>query len=1114
MLLLGLMISAVAFVGAQPAGAVGGTLSFDTGVVADSARIDDQFRFVGGSDGLRFAGLSADLGWPSETDCAGFGAGEYRPLLRKFTGSDTFSFYAHSGARGIESATNNCTSGEFGTGAILMRCTVRCLTLSGSMGIGNNTASPPVTTGDPTFTVSGYDAAGTLLQTVDVAITSPGALNDFTLDPPGSAAMTFVKLRSTGLQNTVIADDISYQPDPTAQPTVTVSSTTSGGPDVQLSPGAQATRTFSVVRGNGSTGTLTPQVTGLPTGVTAQLTPTSFSGVDDGTLTVVYSAASNAPPVAATPVSLSITADASAGTPNSVDFTVQVDSTLLPPAAPPNLVGPMCTRQARTITFFVRQGQSYSGPVHVSASTSSSGWSAGVLNDTVTASGGIAQATLLYTHTSSPFVGANIQVTAYPQSRPSDAVGRNLAVAGANPDVTDTVVTVTPPLGDRQPAVNLTANGYGFCAGDQLIFGNTEAKSPVTATQPPDNQLVATGETNRQALAAVTPRYATSGKLQVSAPGLGLVNLAPLQVRGFRNTRGFSFNNYPVNDLVYDDMTRAFGEDQTYMHIGPFLVRDPVAMFYTAIVRAETVGTSGSGHCYGIALTQGQFKNNRLSPLAFPPYSETDPWKLIGPDPGGPSPSLAQTIQANHLKQFGLTFLDYWLKQQFSNLVNTGPILLGRVQSAIQSHGGALITLADNGGGHAVLGYSVEVVSSNEYWIDLADSNYEHRPLEDSDTTGADHKARLDGSRIHVVGDHWYLTFPDGILWDGQVNGLIGGSITIIPFDEANKHQLLPSMLSIPQLLDLLIGFGSTSGSTTVTGGAGLASYAPDNETTSAGLFVGPPAGGAKATRAGDRTVTLSSSGKDTVTGLATSGGTAVLSSLSTKAGTDVTAETVDHGISLSTDKAVPLELQVAREAGRTTLRTTVAGTLPAKGELEVAQTKAGLVVDSTKDTQLTLTLASTTGAHVAATRVVKLHLPANKTAKVATSQLRGQGSTLTVTIGGQSVRLPVKGGALGTVQVDRVRVERHGKKVVVTTTVTAHGKGAGTVALTLTRNGKVVASTTRTIKAKAVRAGKPVTLRWKVKAPGHLKAIAQAALAPAIGTDGMVVSPAVAALG
>lgn len=1094
-----------------PAYAAGGTVTFDEGLVPDGTRLDSQYRFVGGADGLRF-GSAADLGWSTETDCGGSGVGDYRPILRQMSGNGSFSFYAHSGARVTESVTNNCASGEFGTGAILIRCTVQCLSMSGFIGLGNETSTPPVNPNGITFVASGYAADGTLLDTQNVVIDSPGALNGFALDPAGDAAMTFVKLRSTGLLNSVIADDLTYAPDPAALPAYTVTAT-SVVQNAFLSPGGTATLTYSVVRSNGSDGELTPQATDLPPGVSASFSPTSFPGTSDGSLTLTLTADSNAAASGATSATVGLTGPPTAGTGNDVGFVVHVDPTLQNPPALVNPVAPWCTRQAREVLIALRDGQANPGSAIVTATAGDPGWNATVLNSPVPINGaGIGTAVVVFEHaTNSSPNTSQITVSAHPPGRPNDLSSTVTTVSSPSPKIFEPSVSAVPPLGDHQAGSTVHATGFGFCAGSQVRFENDKAIVPLVGTQPADNQLDTSGATDRQNIDVATPRLATSGFFNYNA-GFGWSIGPKLTTTGFRNSAGFPFGNYPVSDLTYQDMTDAFGEDQTYLHIDlcfPFgctiKVRDPVAMIYTAIVRAETVGTQGSGHCYGMSLTAALMRAGLLSLSSYPPQGAQNAWHLTGE--AGPSPALARTIQVNHLKQFGLTFLDYWIKQHVLNAVADGNDIVAQVRSAIDHHGGALITIADHGGGHVVLAHSIEDVSSTEHWIDLYDPNYPHASAEDTDFTGAMHEASLNGSRIHIVGSTWTLVFPDATVWSGPTQGLVGGSIIVVPLDEAKKSQLLPSLLSIPQLLTQIIGFGSTSGTSTVTPGAGVVPYDPMNQTTSAGLFVAPPAAKRGAAKAGGQAATVDSPSADTVTTFASGQGTVVAGTLKTSGGSTTQASLADHGVTLSPDATTPLQLLVAREVDGAPIQTTVSGSAPAGDALTLAQTDAGLRVASTKAMTLTLAIDASGGRGSRPTRTVSLTLPAGKDLTVASAQLASTGPSLQVKVGGASRTLAVATPRLGTATIKGLSATRSGGKVSVVAKVRLLSRrGSGQVVMTLTNaSGDVVAQKTIPVTRANLRHGKTVTYRWSATLAGKLIAHVAGSITPTVGSAGMV---------
>ena len=1107
-----LLVAVGTVVVAGPSAAVDGGLTFDEGYAADGARVDDQYRFVGsgGTTGIRFGGTRVDLGWPGETECGGSGTGDYRPTLRQLSGNGTFSFYAHSGARALESASNNCGAGEFGTGGILLRCTVACLSVSGYVGLGNGTATPPSPPAGMTFTASAYDATGVAVVSSPVVLDGPGALTGFSLSAPPGTSFTFVKVVASGAVQSVLLDDLAYTVDPSALPAYVISTDTTVA---QLHPGESATVPMSVVRSNGSSGTITPIVSGLPSGVTASFSPTAFTGADDGALTLTLDASSSATPGAPVPLTVSASSDAGAGVGTPAALAMTIASTLQTPGGIPTLVAPSCTTQVRQLSIFVGDGSSFSGQVDVHATIDQPDWSAGVLASPLTVVNGRVDAAVYWTRDTllGAFTG-HLTVTANPVGRPGDVVSRTYAVVWQGPGIAATTVKARPPLGDRQAAEVLSLPAYGFCGALKLKLGNDKAVVDATAAQAPIASLPRNGVLDTQTITVTTPRLATSGTLRYDRlDSFGWQPGPALTTTGYRNTAGFAFDNYPVGDLTYQDMTDAFGADQTYTRIDlcfPFgctiTFRDPIAMIYTAIVRAQTVGTQGSGHCYGMAMSAALMREGGIDPAAYLPFTSTTAYGLNSA--AAPSGALAHTIQVNHLKQFGLTFMAYWLKQHQTNILANADQTAGMIRDAIDTKGGALITIADHGGGHVVLAHSIEDGAPGEHWVDVYDPNYPYTTAEDTDTTGATHESRLNRSRIRLVGSTWSLQFPDGTMWGGNLNGLTS-SLVVVPLSEASKKQLLPSLFDVGQIISLLgslMSFGSAGGTATVSPGAGLLAYPSMNASTTSGLFLPAPTGPTTSSTGGS--VHLTGTNAGTVDGLVVADGTSVASALGLRPGTDVTVQKVVGGQSVTSDTALPSTI-VSSRSNRPGLTSTLSYVAPAGSTVSVTQSASALSVRSSAPLTLKVRIDNRSTRSAGVTRVLSVALPAGARLVVPAAALAATTPTLVATVGGHRVVLRSPRVLLGTAVVRSVASSRARSTLSVAATVAVKAKkGAlGTVVLVLTRGGRVVATKRFAVTARAAALGTPVVYRWRLAASRGLVLRVTAVVAAPSSASGVV---------
>jgi hypothetical protein len=141
------------------------------------------------------------------------------------------------------------------------------------------------------FDVYAYAADGTQLEHLVLpGSTSAGAVTPFSL-AGGGTSFSYVLFSLATLSDRIVLDDLSYVNDPLALPAWHVSRTGVAGPASTFAGGSAPAMTFSLNRSNGSSGTLTPTVTGLAAGVTAQITRTDFTGTSSGTFTVTVCAA-------------------------------------------------------------------------------------------------------------------------------------------------------------------------------------------------------------------------------------------------------------------------------------------------------------------------------------------------------------------------------------------------------------------------------------------------------------------------------------------------------------------------------------------------------------------------------------------------------------------------------------------------------------------------------------------------------------------------------------------------------------------------------------------------------------------------------------------------------
>jgi len=717
----------------------------------------------------------------------------------------------HSPTSVLAAGPIGCAAGEQSVDAILLRCPTVCLSVSGFLGTGSNI-------GQMSFSVRGFDAAGTAISTstVDQEFASTGGAQvPFSVTGGG---LQWVLIKVVG-SSPLWVDDLTYANDPAAQPSFAVTADTYI-PLVVVSPSMPQSQSLHLTRANGSSGTVTFVATGLPAGVTASFNPPSYAGASVGPTLVTYTAGAGAIP--GRDVDVTLAGDGAGvpavGTGAGVVQKLQVAVTV---SFPLGLIRPStaaCTPQSRNLRMQVQPG--FVGAVGVVAAfiddatatpITAPGWAVTVTPATVSfnGSGTTADVALSWSTPSAlPTSGVTLDVAATVVGQPADTNSIRASMADLKPSVESATRNLVPPLGTAQQASTFTVVAAGFCAGSMVQVGNDEAKAPLGAGVPAGGVISSTGP-DFSKFTVTTPTYATSGPVFVIPADNGIpVAAGPATVRTYRNTDAFNFHNFSINDLTYDDMVRAFGHDQMYDTINlcwpadcSFDFRDPVAMMWTAIVRAFTVGATGSGHCYGISVTDLRLHNGALAVKSLPRNADT----IYGLTQ---SPELTQLLLAAHLQQFSVEMFGEELKQSAQNVLGSSLLRL-RLADALK-HGPAVIAVRDGlDEGHVVLAYGIEDLGGGHWLIDVYDSNREYTPEEDTDTTGAAHALRHDGSRISIDDSGWAFDIDSGKHWGGSWANLNSG-IMVLPYSFVQTPMHIPSLSNLSTLADSIFTFGST----------------------------------------------------------------------------------------------------------------------------------------------------------------------------------------------------------------------------------------------------------------------------------------------------------------
>jgi hypothetical protein len=402
-----------------------------------------------------------------------------------------------------------------------------------------------------------------------------------------------------------------------------------------------------------------------------------------------------------------------------------------------------------------------------------------------------------------PLTGASfvtVTITATPLSPSAGSVPRivqiGVSVCGID--------SFTPHSGFAPQSLSegteVVIQGCGFSAYSLVGFGTGQKDPQFLATATP----TFISEDGRE-LHVKVPRLATDGPLTVITPeGARYVSQDTFTVHSYRNTNGFSFENYPYGGCNFDDVVELYGNDQTHIFFG--LIPDPFALGYTFLAN-EVLKSHES--CHGISLTSQRLLHGDLPFSAFTPPGATTVWQLDSPI--GPAPALAHYIHVIHLAQFSAEFIHFYLARAAGNLIASINDIKSQVRAALSAGDHPLVTirkpLTDGFHGHVIVAYDVEEGKPElgDFYIRVYDPNVEFAAnvqtnKVDENNDNKLHTAREQNSRIHVAPDRSW-SFPN-FDWSGGLESLI-----VVPYSVTPLHPTIPTSLS--GLLTLVFGDGS-----------------------------------------------------------------------------------------------------------------------------------------------------------------------------------------------------------------------------------------------------------------------------------------------------------------
>lgn len=397
---------------------------------------------------------------------------------------------------------------------------------------------------------------------------------------------------------------------------------------------------------------------------------------------------------------------------------------------------------------------------------------------------------------------------------------RVLALCGTHygdlPDISDFSPSYAKTPQALQPGTLVTIRGAGFKPGTKVWFGGKVAEvdpesltaDTITARVPP--------------LATTAPITLVVDEGDPQHP-LVVDSASTLFVDDYRDVNGYRFHNQGPSDITFDQLTRAFGADQTYDSVNPCWPwgdcsaswRDPAAMMFDYIAN-RILG--GKGSCYGISLTSRLFMTGGLSLAAFPHTGGLDVNHLDGR--AAPAAPLLELLNAAQVQQLSYEFLTEYATRAAGQLVaggaSTSRSVRDQVESALRSGDYPLITLRDGGEGHVVVAYNVtdDPDQPGSYFIWVYDSN--------APANGAiDESYKTSASRIHVDSSgHWALP---------STHGMSGGESAILvwPLSSLPAHPTMAKALDLAAPAIIVFGSGGAEQTTQLADGSGHTLYGP-----------------------------------------------------------------------------------------------------------------------------------------------------------------------------------------------------------------------------------------------------------------------------------------------
>jgi hypothetical protein len=666
-----------------------------------------------------------------------------------------------------------------------------------------------------------------------------------------------------------------------------------------------------LTRLNGSSGNVHMSVTGLPTGVTAQVVPTAVAGTGTNA-TVRLTAGPNAPPFEV-PRTFTIVADPRGN--GSVGPAERTAGVLMRVGGNFSLQGPAAETEVPTcaavdVPFKLLRDRAFTGTVALSAEDLPPGVGAEFLpGASIPPGGGFnVDATLRLRGSAAAIAAKEITIRAESAGVPARTIKVKLKPAVPTAEL-ESAVGLTPR--HMTPGTQLRLRGNGFCAGTVLRVGNVLAEVPATV------------DADGRGLAFTVPRLATTGPVTVVPPpgSSEYVTTGSLVIRSVRNRFGFKFLNYGFDKLAIDELTDLVGHDDLFITVNPCWpwgscsvvtgILDPSAAVVWGVANLS-LRAGGGGHCLGMVRGTQEIMGGRVKLNRF--TSAGSIWDI--PAFAGPGDEeLKSFLDSRQALQITAEYI-----QAFVYRNRRVSFQVGEIERELRAGREPGVVMLDGHlSGHQVRAYDMEPRPDGGVDILVYDPNRPFTLNEDGNAvTHRDREAVESVIRVSPDRERWEYSHASET-WTGS--GL-DGSLFAVPLDWVPKELSLPGLDNIDDVLNMIIS-GSVDGSARVEKVVEGAEYLP--------LGDRPGVGGITIAREGSVSQTVVGVKKGRYSQAVVGSGFAASAELPAAPGVRdrVSGSPEDERVrfeSLGDAPERPLELTLAKDARSATIQTRTSG--------------------------------------------------------------------------------------------------------------------------------------------------------------------------------------------